>query len=154
MKKEKLPIVKEKSAGAIVFFKEKEPELLRKEPEFLLLHYTAGHWDYCKGHIEGKETEIETLKRELLEETGIKEFSLISGFREEMNYSFNRKTEQVNKTAVFYLIEVKSKEVKLSFEHKGFKWLEFEKASKQLTFDNAKNLLKKANEFLKMKKLA
>jgi len=40
---------KEKSAGAII---------LRKEDNkiyYLLLHYHSGHWEFPKGHIEGKE---------------------------------------------------------------------------------------------------
>ena len=38
-------MISEKSAGAILFVKE-------KEPRYLLLHYEAGHWDFPKGHVE------------------------------------------------------------------------------------------------------
>jgi len=137
----------EKSVGAIIFFKDKN------KPLFLLLHYEAGHWDYCKGHIEANESELETLKRELFEETGISAFNLIPGFREEITYFFKRDKELIKKTAVFYLIEVKSMNVTLSFEHKAFKWLSFDEAIKQLTFNSAKKVLIKAFEFLKQKSL-
>lgn len=140
--------LKEKSVGAIIFFQEKG-----KKPKFLLLHYAAGHWDYCKGHSEENETELDTLKRELLEETGITSFSLIPKFREEITYFFKREKETVKKTVVFYLIQVNSKNVRLSFEHLEFKWLPFESALKQLTFDSAKQVLEKANDFLKQKQL-
>jgi len=47
------------------------------------------------------------------------------------------------------LVETKQKEIKLSFEHTGYQWLSFEEAQKHLTFKNAKQILKKANIFLK-----
>ncbi|MFZ5500518.1 MAG: NUDIX domain-containing protein, partial [Candidatus Micrarchaeota archaeon] len=53
----------EKSCG-IVLFSEDGGRL------YLLLHYTAGHWDFPKGHVEADESEAETALRELLEETG------------------------------------------------------------------------------------
>jgi len=39
--------------------------------------------------------------------------------------------------------------VKVSFEHIGFKWLPYEEAIEKLTFKNAKDILKKANDYLK-----
>jgi tRNA nucleotidyltransferase (CCA-adding enzyme) len=60
----------EKSAGAVIFYKEKD-----KEPEYLLLHYPGStekakdYWDFPKGHIEENETEIETVKREVKEDS-------------------------------------------------------------------------------------
>ncbi len=135
----------EKSAGAIVFIKE-------KEPIYLLLHYEEGHWDFPKGHVEAKETELEALKREVEEETGIKDIEIIKDFKEKMQYFFKLKKELINKTVVFYLAKTKTKQVKLSFEHIGSIWLAYDKAIEKLTYKNAKEILKKANEFLKTHK--
>ncbi len=52
------------------------------------------------------------------------------------------------KLVVFYLAETKTKDVKISFEHQNYKWLPYEEALKQLTFKNAKEILKKANAFI------
>lgn len=52
------------------------------------------------------------------------------------------------KMVVFYLAQTQEKEIKISFEHKGFKWLPYEEALKQLTFKNAKEILEKANDFI------
>ena len=60
--------------------------------------------------------------------------------------------EWIFKTVTFYLAQTKTKEVKISFEHKGFKWLRYEEALKQLTFKKAKETLKKANDYLVSKK--
>jgi|TARA_B100000315_G_scaffold249177_1_gene280003 8-oxo-dGTP pyrophosphatase MutT (NUDIX family) len=134
---------RERSAGAIVFIKE-------KEPIYLLLHYEEGHWDFPKGHIEEKETDTETVKREVGEETGIKDIEIIPNFKEKIQYFFKFKKELISKEVVFYLAKTNTKQVKLSFEHIGFGWLPYEKAIEQLTYKNAKEILKKANDFLKV----
>ena len=55
----------EKSCGAIVYRKS------HGNIEILLIkHVNSGHWSFPKGHVEGTETEIETAKREIKEETG------------------------------------------------------------------------------------
>ena len=135
----------EKSAGAIVFRKD-------KEPKYLLLHYEAKHWDFIKGNIEKNETDIGTIKREITEETGITDIEIIKGFKEKIQYYYKLKDELINKEVVFYLAKTNTEEIKLSFEHIGYIWLSYEKAMDKLTFKNAKEILKKANEFLRTNK--
>ena len=135
----------ERSAGAIVF-------IMEKEPIYLLLRYEAKHWDFPKGNIEKGETDQETVKREIEEETGIKDIEIIKDFKEKIQYYFKFEGELINKTVIFYLATTQTKEVKLSFEHIGFEWLPYNKAIKQLTYKNAKEILKKANDFLKIHK--
>ncbi|MFH8120303.1 MAG: bis(5'-nucleosyl)-tetraphosphatase [Candidatus Aenigmatarchaeota archaeon] len=133
-----------RSAGIIPFRKKK------KEIEYLLLHYEAGHWDFPKGMIEKGESEIETAKRELKEEAGI-EANVISGFEEKIQYFFKEGGELVKKEVIFFLGEAKNDEVKISYEHIGYEWLPYEKAVERLTFKNSKEILKKAESFLKNK---
>ena len=135
----------EKSAGAIVFRKE-------KEPMFLLLHYEMGHWDFPKGKIESGEKDLETVKREIQEETCIKNVEILKDFKEKIHYYYKFEGELITKTVVFYLAKTDTENVKLSFEHIGFIWLSYDKALDKLTFKNAKEILKKANEFLKTRK--
>ena len=71
---------------------------------------------------------------------------------EKIQYYFKFEGELINKTVIFYLAKTQTKEVKLSFEHIGFEWLPYNKAIKQLTYKNAKEILKKANDFLKIHK--
>ena len=56
------------------------------------------------------------------------------------------------KFITFFLAKTETKDVKISFEHKGFAWLPFEQAIERLSYDKSKKLLKKANLFLKTKK--
>ncbi len=132
----------EKSAGAIVFWRKKG------EIYYLLLHYEMGHWEFAKGNIEKGETLEDTVKREVKEESGIENIKFVDGFKEHIKYFYKLKGKNIFKIVTFFLTEAKSPKVKLSWEHKGFKWLPYQKAIEQLTFKNSKEILKKANEFL------
>jgi len=138
--------MKEISAGAIVY---RIDEKSRK-PKYLLLHYGSGHWDFVKGHIEGRETEEETLRREAKEEAGLTDLKLIKGFREKLGYFYNKDGSTVAKDVIFFLAETNIAEgdVKLSFEHSDYSWLGFEAAVKKVTYSSSKDMLKKAHEFL------
>ncbi len=136
----------ERSSGIIVFRR------VRGKIYYLLLHYGLGHWGFSKGHIEKGETLQETAKRELKEETGIKEVKIIPGFKEWFKYFFKRKQENIFKVVTYFLGETKGEKVKISFEHTGYKWLTYKEALKQLTFKNTKDILKKANDFLLKRK--
>jgi len=135
----------EKSAGAVIFRKE-EGKIY-----YLLLRYQAGHWDFPKGIIEKGEKIEETARREIKEETGIKALKFIEGFKEWIKYFFKLKEKNIFKIVTFLLAETKQKNVKISWEHIGYKWLPYKEALEQLTFKNAKEILKKANDFLKLK---
>jgi bis(5'-nucleosidyl)-tetraphosphatase len=132
---------REKSCGAVVFRK-------NGQVKYLLLHYEAGHWGFVKGEVERDESEEDTVKRELEEETGIADAQFIGDFREEISYFYRRAGQTVYKQVVYFLLQVKSSTVKLSYEHVGYAWLSYEQALKKLRFKNAKNVLKKAHDFL------
>lgn len=140
--------MKEISAGAIVFRKEKH------ENKFLLLEYNYKNrfWDFPKGNIEKDESEIDTAKREVKEETGIKELIIVPEFREKISYVYKKENKTIFKEVIFYLAETKERKIKISEEHLNYNWLNYEEALKTLTYPTAKNILKKADEFLKHKK--
>ncbi|MBI2112977.1 MAG: NUDIX domain-containing protein [Candidatus Wildermuthbacteria bacterium] len=139
---------KEKSAGAIIFRKEGE------RPLYLLLHYPSTkrakkeYWDFPKGHVEGKETDVETVRREVQEETGIKDLEFFPGFKETITYFFQVKGKRIFKTVVFFLASTRTTDVTISTEHEGFIWLPFEQAFAQLKFANAKRLLTKSHHLI------
>jgi 8-oxo-dGTP pyrophosphatase MutT (NUDIX family) len=146
---------REKSAGAIIYRKEDGKKY------YLLLHYHSGHWEFPKGHIEGKESEEETVMREIAEETGIEDIKIIPRFKKYIKYFFRQykenvseadrkagKTPWVFKLVAFFIAETKTKEVKISSEHIGFIWLPIEEAIKKTTFKNSKKLLREVNDFI------
>jgi len=132
----------EKSAGAVVFRKEKN------KIYYLLLHYEMGHLGFPKGHIEKGETQHQTALREIREETGLTDIKFIDGFEKWYKYFFKLKGKNIVKIATFFLGQTKTKKVTLSFEHIGYKWLTFKQALEQLTFDNDKKILSEANQYL------
>jgi len=134
-------VKREKSCGAIVFSE-------GKPVEFLLLHYGKGHWGFPKGHMEKGESEEQTMKRELEEETGLSRVEVLPGFREEISYSFRQGAVAVFKEVVFFLVKAEEQDVRLSFEHSEAKWLSYDAALERLSFDNTKKLLEKARSFL------
>jgi 8-oxo-dGTP pyrophosphatase MutT (NUDIX family) len=149
---------REKSVGAIIYRKE------GSKTYYLLLHYATssrakkGQWGFAKGHVEQDESEEQTCRREVQEETGIKDLRMVPGFKKTEKYFFKKvyglegearkKAPWVFKLVIFFLAETKTKEIKISDEHVGFVWLLADEAIKKITFKNSKELLKKANEFV------
>jgi len=135
-------VPREISAGAVIFRR------TRQEPEFLLLHYELGHWDFVKGNIEKGEAERDTVRREIQEETGLTQMKFVEGFRETIKYFYKWKGQNIFKIVVYHLVETRQKQVKLSYEHVGFEWLPFEAAMKRISFNNSKQVLRKAHKFI------
>ena len=135
-------MIEETSAGIVLFRKEGPKKL------FLLLHYPSGHWDFVKGKMEKGETTHETAIRETGEETGITDIVFVENFEEWIEYNFKYQGELVQKKVVFFLAETKMKEVKISHEHSGYTWMDYNTAMEKTTFDNAKIVLTKAEKLL------
>jgi len=135
-------MIEETSAGIVLFRKEGSKKL------FLLLHYPSGHWDFVKGKMEKGETIHETAIRETGEETGITDIVFVENFEEWIEYNFKYQGELVQKKVVFFLAETKMKEVKISHEHSGYTWIDYNTAMEKTTFDNAKTVLTKAKKLL------
>ncbi|MGB9847804.1 MAG: bis(5'-nucleosyl)-tetraphosphatase [Minisyncoccia bacterium] len=130
--------------------------LFRKENEkifWLLLHYPAGHWDFVKGHIEKNEKIEETIRREVFEETGIKNFQIYPNFQKSITYWFNNqkytgKKEWIYKKVIFLLGETKESDIRLSPEHTEAKWMTTNEASKTITFANTRKIFLQAVELI------
>lgn len=142
-------MVDERSAGAVVFYQE-----ATGEPEYLLLHYTAGHWDFPKGNIEAGENEKQAATREIREETGITDIEFLNDFRMIIEYKYRHSRRLVQKEVVLFLARTHTRQVTLSHEHIGFAWRKFDDATQQLTYRNAKNLLSAAKDHLQQRSIA
>lgn len=142
----------EKSVGGVIFRRQ------AGETFYLLLRYRSWQWDFPKGHVEKGENEEQTLRREILEETGISEISILPNFRKSALYFYqakgNEKEERLRdgrgvnifKKAVLYCVETETAQVRIDFENKDFAWLSFEDAYKRLGNDNSKRILTLANQ--------
>lgn len=138
----------ERSAGAVVFsIKE------TKSISYLLLQYSAGHWDFSKGNIEDGEDESQAACREIREETGIENVEFLDGFKGKVEYYYRREHELVHKEVVFFLAKTHSQKVILSKEHIAYLWNDYDNALAKLTYRSAKDILVQAQNFLKVKYL-
>ncbi|WP_028511256.1 NUDIX domain-containing protein [Ruminococcus sp. NK3A76] len=131
----------EKSCGAIVYRK------YHGNTEILLIkHVNSGHWSFPKGHVEGDETEVETAKREILEETGI-EVNLDPTFRETVSYSPKKDTQKI---VVYFVAKAKNTDyVPQEDEIAEIKWVEIDRAGSVLAYDNDRSIVNKAKKFIR-----
>lgn len=143
----------EKSAGAVVF-RESRTKGEEVREYLLLAHPSMGKekkiiWDFPKGLMTEGESERSGAQREMMEETGLSEFSFVEGFRETLKIFFKFQGEFINKAVVYFLVQTTQAEVKLSFEHSDFAWLDFTAATERLSFKNNREVLRKAEGFLR-----
>ncbi len=136
-------MIYEISAGILIY------RQLKDSREYLLLHYPGGHFDFPKGHVEKDESEREAAIRELKEETGLEKIVWIEGYREKIHYVYRRGEQMMSKDVIFFLARTLQKKITISFEHQGAIWLPYDEAYAKLTFENAKQLLAKAENLLK-----
>lgn len=137
-----LETVEERSAGAVVF---RETENGRA---YLLLR-NAGRWDFPKGGVEKGESELQTVLREVREETGLKEFTIVPGFRRVIEYFYRRDTKTIHKRVVYLLARTGEEKVRISFEHQAFGWSPYHDAVEKASYDNSKKILGEAEKFIR-----
>ena len=118
----------EKSIGAIIKFRNKgtPEETYSKDPsEFLLLKNRRGFWGFPQGHKEKDESEIQTLIREVSEETGLTSLDVRS-YIGKIRYSYLRfDGMKAEKEVSFYFALTPSKNVVISYEHYEFRWVHY-----------------------------
>jgi bis(5'-nucleosidyl)-tetraphosphatase len=133
--------MEEKSAGAVLY---RETDAGRM---YLLLRNGA-RWDFPKGGIEKGESELQTVVREVGEETGLKDLKIIPGFRKVISYFYRRDRKSVHKQVVYLLAKTQDDKVKISFEHQGFGWFPYQEALKRASYDNSRVTLTEAEKFI------
>jgi 8-oxo-dGTP pyrophosphatase MutT (NUDIX family) len=133
--------VEERSAGAVVF---------RDTPEgrLYLLLQNGGRWDFPKGGVEKGETELDTVMREVEEETGLGAIRILPGFRKVIEYYYKRNRKNIHKQVVYLLASTSTEKVRISFEHQGFGWFSYEEAVLKASYDNSKVTLSEAERFV------
>ena len=115
------------------------------------LHWKG--WEFPKGGFEKGEKILDVVKRELKEETGLKQLN-IKKFSEKGKYNYNKKYSNrkgfVGQTFEgLYAIEVKKAKVSLdALEHSKYKWFNFKKALRKITWPNQKKCLKIVEDWL------
>ncbi|TSC73571.1 MAG: NTP pyrophosphohydrolase [Parcubacteria group bacterium Gr01-1014_48] len=146
----------ERSAGMILFKNTKTKKqylLLQHHPRpNVRIKNIVAHWDFPKGHLEKGEEAIDAAIRESKEETGIEIAEFFPDFKTTIRYFIRSQgVKSIPKFVVFFLGKAKGGRVTLSFEHQAYAWLSFREAHMRLTYENAKKVLKKADDYLSAK---
>lgn len=132
-------MIHEKSCGAVVY------ALCGEERQYLVEQMRGGHYALCKGHVEQGETEPETALREIAEETGLT-VKLDTRFREKIEYApFDGCRKEV---IYFVACSETTRTVAQQEEVRAIHWAKLEKALSLLTYENDREILRKADEFL------
>lgn len=131
----------EKSCGVIIFRKEKD------KIEYLIIRQkNDSHWGFPKGHVEDRETENETAKREVKEETGLT-VNILDNFRVTDKYFVKGNTM---KEVVFFLGKVQDPKVTIQPEEiSDYKWVDEGSAKELLTYESSKKIMFKADLYIK-----
>ena len=109
----------EHSIGAIIKYQSYE---ISHPSEFLLLRSKRGFWGFPQGHIEKGEREMQTLMREISEETGIASLD-IQSFIGKIQYSYFKPDGIKSvKRVSYYFATTSTRQIEISKEHNDFQW--------------------------------
>ncbi|MDD7607418.1 MAG: NUDIX domain-containing protein [Candidatus Enterosoma sp.] len=132
----------ERSYGAVVY------KLSDNKILYLIEHMVLGHISLPKGHIEKGETEEECAIREIKEETGL-DVILDTSFRETISYST---AKDVMKDVTFFTALINSDKIFPQKEEVNrIEFLPYDEADKILTYQTDRDVLYKADKYLKRK---
>ncbi|MDE6034505.1 MAG: NUDIX domain-containing protein [Ruminococcus sp.] len=131
----------EKSCGAIVYRK------FHGNTEILLIkHINSGHWSFPKGHVESGETEVETARREVKEETSI-DVIIDPTFRETVTYSPKKDTVKV---VVYFLARARNVNfIPQEEEIAEIRWVDISYAGNILSYENDRTIVTRAKNAIK-----
>lgn len=130
-----------KSCGFIVYKAE------NNENFYLIIKSHNGDVGFPKGHMEPGENELQTAIRELKEETGM-DVDTIHDFRYQIEYPLPRVPDAMKQT-VYFLGKCASDDIIIQeTEVASAEFVTYDKAIEKLTFEETKNMLKKANDII------
>lgn len=133
----------EKSAGAVLY------EIKNNEINYLLILDFNGNWGFPKGHLENGETNEQAALREIKEEVGI-DAIIDNNFIRELVYIM---PNGIEKHSLYYIgrysNQIPTKQLE---EIKEIRILPYSKALNLISFDNMKQVLIEANNYIESTK--
>lgn len=131
-------IVREPTSGGIVF--RFTPD--QKDIEILLIQDSKERWTIPKGHIEPGETAKMTARREIEEETGLRNFSILTWLGK-IHFKYRRADKLVLMTTQVYLVQALDSRERPTPEKwmKGIAWFSFNKALDLIEYEDIEKLM-------------
>ena len=131
-------IVREPTSGGIIFRFTKD----KKDIEVLLIQDSKERWTIPKGHIEPGETAKVTAQREIEEETGLKNFRVLTWLGK-IHFKYRRMDKLVLMTTQIYLVQALDDNEMPTGEKwmKGIRWFSFADALDAIEYDDIEKLM-------------
>ncbi len=131
-------IVREPTSGGIVF--RFTPD--KKDIELLLIQDSKERWTIPKGHIEPGETAKVTARREIEEETGLKNVSILTWLGK-IHFKYRRLDKLVLMTTQIYLVQALDDRETPTPEKwmKGIQWFSFTDALEVIEYEDIEKLM-------------
>ena len=133
----------ETSAGGVVFRVDDGHAL------FLLIRDSYQNWGFPKGHLEEGELAEAAALREVSEETGLSDLS-IRGAIETIDWFFRFRGQLIHKVCHFYLMQTEESSTAPQRAEgiTACRWSRYEDASTLVSYANARDVLRRAQEMI------
>ena len=133
----------ETSAGGVVF------RIDGGRPLYLLIRESYQNWGFPKGHLEEGEVAEAAAVREVSEETGLADLS-VRGAIETIDWFFRFRGQLIHKVCHFYLMQTHESS---TFPQRAegitaCRWTHFEDACDLVSYANAREVLRRAQEMV------
>lgn len=134
---------RERSAGGVVV------RAVGGAPHVLLIRDPYGHWGFPKGHLERGERSDSAALREVMEETGLRQLTLVASIAA-IEWRFRFRGKLIQKHCEFFLMESASDQTKPQRSEgiTACKWAALEEADRLIGYENARGVLTRAREML------
>lgn len=131
-------IVREPTSGGIIFRLTKD----KKDIEILLIQDSKERWTIPKGHIEPGETAKMTARREIEEETGLRNISILAWLGK-IHFKYRRLDKLVLMTTQVYLVQALDEKERPTAEKwmKGIRWFSFAEALDAIEYEDIEKLM-------------
>ena len=131
----------ETSAGGVVY------RMQDGRPLYLLIRDSYKNWGFPKGHIEQGELPATAAVREVGEETGLDDVEL-RGDIDTIDWYFRFRGRLIHKVCHFFLMETVATRTCPQRDEgiSACKWLPFVEAETRISYGNAREILRRAND--------
>jgi 8-oxo-dGTP pyrophosphatase MutT (NUDIX family) len=145
---------RETSAGGVVFRMTPRTDGSIPRPLFLLIRDSYRNWGFPKGHVEEGELPETAALREVAEETGLRELSL-RGPVDTIDWYFRFRGRLIHKVCHFFLMETDKAQTSPQRTEgiTACRWAAYDEASEVISYANAREVLRRANEMIEAMQL-